>query len=251
LSLRPKRKGIRLASIRMVMCIPFIGCLNTDFGRVRPSLRTDDMHRWLGPAVTQQYGQVASQFPLTDDERMLRDLAYPLIEPAYDRQRWYSVLNEYGLSGVFHPQNWVYDPGAYAEAMFARHTRSTETYYARLIDDVRNDIDRIGPFAVVARRVSDMDMRRDKSLRYVSNMTPAEHANAVARMSENALIARWVHQSLIERAQAYRFALERLVVTAPSRQAAEVERLLNLMAIRIAEASLVPRGAPPNVLVSK
>ncbi len=32
---------------------------------------------------------------------MLRDLAYPLIEPPYERQRWYSVLNEYGFRGIF------------------------------------------------------------------------------------------------------------------------------------------------------
>ena len=248
---RPKRKGIRLASIRMEMCIPFIGSLNTDFGRVRPSLRTDDMHRWMGPAVTEHYGERASQFRLTDDERMLRDLAYPLIEPSYDRQRWYSVLNEYGLSGIFQPHYWVYEESGYAQAMFANPARSTETYYARMIDDIRNDIDRIGPFAVVARRVSDMDVRRDKSLRYVSDMTREEHANAVARMRENMLIARWVHQSLTERMHAYRFALERLVVSSPSRQAAEVERLLNLMRIRIAEAALIPAGAPPGLLVSK
>ena len=39
----------------------------------------------------------ASSFELTDDERALRDLAYPLIEPPYDRQQWYSVAGEYGL----------------------------------------------------------------------------------------------------------------------------------------------------------
>jgi hypothetical protein len=39
------------------------------------------------------------EYYVTDDEKKMRDLAYPLIEPPYERQRWYSVLNEYGLSG--------------------------------------------------------------------------------------------------------------------------------------------------------
>jgi hypothetical protein len=235
---------IRLAGARMLFCIPFIGCLNTDFGRVRPSLRSDEMHSWMGPAVAERYGEAESLFRLTDDERMMRDLAYPLIEPPYERQRWYGVLNEYGSSGFFQPDWWTYDESAYAAALLDSPTRSTETLYARLIDDIRNDIVRIGPFTTVARRVSDMDMRRDKSLRYVSNLTPKEHGNAVARIGENSLIARWVHQSLMERSYAYHYALERLVISSPSRQAAEAERQLKLMQMAIADAALVPRGQP-------
>jgi hypothetical protein len=234
---------VKLRRTRILLCLPLIGCLNTDFGRVRPSLRSDDIHRWMGPAVTERYGEAESAFPLTDDERTLRDLAYPLIEPPYERQRWYSVLNEYGTGGIFQPSRWYYDETAYTSEMFAGPVRSTETYYARLIEDIRNDNLRIGPLARVARQVSDMDVKRDKSLRYVSNLNPREHGHAVARMAENSLIARWVHQSLMERTYAYNYALQRLVITAPSQQAAEAERQLNLMRTNIAEAALVPRGS--------
>jgi hypothetical protein len=213
---------VKLRRTRALLCLPFIGCLNTDLGRVRPSLRADDIHRWMGPAVTQRYGEAQSAFPLTDEERALRDQGYPLIEPPYERQRWYSVLNEYGLSGMFLDSWWYYDQSAYAAAMFADPARSTETYYARLLQDIRNDNVRIGPFARVARVVSD---------------------NAVARIAENSLIARWVHQSLMERTYAYNFALEKLVIVAPSPQAAEVERQLNLMRANIEAAALVPRGS--------
>ncbi len=237
-------RKIRLARTRVLLCIPIIGCLNTDFGRVRPSLRTDDMHSWMGPAVTERYGEPASQFRLTDEERMLRDLGYPLIEPSYERQRWFSVLNEYGITRVFERDWWFYDETAYTAAMFGNPSRSTETYYNRLIDDIRDDIIRIGPFARVARYVSDMDFKREKSLKYVSNLTPSEDVNALARIAENSLIARWVHQSLVQRANSYQFALQRLVISAPSPTAAEVERQINAMRIAIAEASLVPRGAP-------
>jgi hypothetical protein len=78
-----------------------VGCPNADFGRVRSSLVTDDIHNWVGRDAARDAGAPISLFPLTDDERLLRDLAYPLIEPPYDRQRWYSVLGEWGVTRVF------------------------------------------------------------------------------------------------------------------------------------------------------
>jgi hypothetical protein len=64
-----------------------------DFGRVRPSLVNDDIHAWIGPAAAPGPAtNLAWRHQLTDEERMLRDLAYPLIEPAYDRQRSYEPI---------------------------------------------------------------------------------------------------------------------------------------------------------------
>ena len=71
-----------------------------DFGEVRADLVTDGIHDWVGPAAAVERHTSASTFKLTDDERELRDLAYPLIEPPYDRQQWYSVAGEYGLSNT-------------------------------------------------------------------------------------------------------------------------------------------------------
>lgn len=232
------RRPIRFS--RMLLCIPIIGCLNTDFGRVRQSLVVDDIHAWMGPAVTNRYGYPASVFRLTEDERLLRDLAYPLIEPPYERQRWFSVLNEYGLTTIFQPDWWLYNEMAYTQELLGSATRTTDALYGRLIDDVSNDVVRIGPFLEVARRVQDMDAKRKVSLDHVTDLAPPEHANAVARMNENALIVRWVHQSLNERAISYRLALERLVISAPSRQAADVERQLSLMRMRIATPRIPP-----------
>ena len=50
-------------------------CLNGDFGRVKPSLLTDDIHAWVGRDAALQYGIPPSEFRLTDEERLLRDLA--------------------------------------------------------------------------------------------------------------------------------------------------------------------------------
>src|SRR5581483_1974599 len=67
------------------------GCaLNGDFGRPRSSVVTDDMHAWVGRDAVSSIGVQPSGYRLTDDERQLRDLAYPLIEAPYDRNQWYS-----------------------------------------------------------------------------------------------------------------------------------------------------------------
>lgn len=242
------RRPIRLS--RMLFCVPLIGCFNTDFGRVRQSLVVDDIHAWMGPAATNSVGAPASVFRLTEDERLLRDLAYPLIEPPYKRQRWYAVLNEYGLTSVFQSDWWIHDDMAYTRKLLGSVTRTTDALYGRLIDDVSNDVVRIGPFLEVARRVRDMDGKRRISLDHMTMLTPPEHANAMARMNENALIVRWVHQSLNARIFSYRLALERLVISAPSRQAAEAERQLNHMRTLIAGTQIAP-GPKLGRLVTK
>ena len=71
------------------------GCSGGDFGRTRADFRNDDMHRWLGAEATGSVGLRASQFQLTENERQLRDLAYPLIEPPHSRPAWKSVFGDY------------------------------------------------------------------------------------------------------------------------------------------------------------
>ena len=157
-----------------------MGRPNGDFGRVRPSLTADDIHDWVGRDAARDAGAPISLYPLTDDERLLRDLAYPLIEPAYDRQRWYSVLNEWGVTRVFQPDWWRCDPTAYAARLMTMWVRSETTRYARLIEDARNDVARIEQFVPVARRVLGIDVKRERSLSVIPVLSGAEVANAHA-----------------------------------------------------------------------
>ena len=104
---------------------------------MRPTLVRDDMHDWVGPYASADY---ASSFALTDDERALRDLGYPLIEAPYNRQQWYSVAGEYG---VIRPgRGPLFDRTAYANRLMAAHDRSPSARYAQLGDDMHNDIAR-------------------------------------------------------------------------------------------------------------
>jgi hypothetical protein len=202
-----------------------------DFGRVRTSLVNDDAHAWMGDVTTRGQGAITWRHQLTDEERRLRDLAYPLIDPPYDRNQWYSALGELGLGS----RVWPYpDRSEYATRLFTKAFRSQTARYNKLIEDIRNDVVRLDPFFEVARYVSDMDARRAKSLAYVSRVSAEERANTEWRMAENRNIIEWVRGSLDERLVSYRIALERMVIAAPSPIAVEAERQLTLLRQRVA-----------------
>jgi hypothetical protein len=204
----------QLAALAMVAVLA--GCASQgDFGEVRSTLVRDDMHDWIG--------RPTSAFEYTDDERQLRDLAYALVEPPYDRKQWYSVAGEYGLTGA---DRWT-DRSAYAHHLLSSRYRSPSARYAQLTEDARNDIARLPEFFETASRVTDIDQKRRKSLAYVSNLSAGEKYHAQLRIKDNGSVIALVREKITQRIAAYRFALERLVVMSPSPQAVEVERSVN------------------------
>jgi hypothetical protein len=210
------------------------GCSGGDFGRTRQDMRSDDMHRWLGAEATGSVGLKASQFQLTDNERQLRDLAYPLIEPPLSRPAWKSVWGDYQPLPSPWRQTVIFDRTAYGRNLIDEPHRSHASRYAVLIEDVRNDITRFEPFFASAVRVVELDRKRNASLKLVSELSPREHADAVARMEENTLIVQWVQQCLEQRISSYRWALERLVIQAPDTIAADADRLIGELAAQTA-----------------
>ena len=249
MSPRPRQFRKTACAAPALLALLFVcGCSSLgDFGRIQPGLVTDDIHDWVGEDAALHAGAPISTDILTDDERALRDLAFPLIEPPYDRQRWNSVIYEYGIDHRFRHQLWVDDPTAYYRHLQAGARRSPASSYNQITDDIRNDIVRIGPFFVVARRVMDLDRRRAASMRAVADLTPAERLNARARIGENALTVAWVQHALVERCAGYRFALEHLAVAEPDSEAADVDRVLTQLQQTIANDGLPPVPRPTAV----
>ena len=219
------------------------GCSGGDLGRTRQDFLNDDMHSWVGREATGSIGLRPSQFQLTDYERQLRDLAYPLIEPPHSRPAWKSVFGDYKPLPSPWRQAVVFDRSAYGRLLIDEPHRSHSSRYAQLIDDVRDDITRFEPFFASAIRVLDLDRKRNASLVHVSELSPRERADAVARMEENSLIVRWVQQCLEQRISSYRWALERLVIQAPDNLAADADRLIGELAAQTANPPVVTRPA--------
>lgn len=217
------------------------GCSSIgDFGRLQQQVVTDDIHAWVGWDAAAHAGAPISNYNLTEDEQALRDLAFALIEPPYDRIRWDAIVYEYGTKRGFRPALWTLGPTVYYGYLQAAGYRSSTGRYNKLIDDIRNDTVRIGPFFDLAQRVLDLDRRREMSLKYVADLSPADRLNARARIGENVLTIAWVERSLAFRGASYRFALEHLVVAEPERVAADADVALTQLQQLIAANQLVP-----------
>jgi hypothetical protein len=222
------------ASALLVACVALGGCSGGDFGRTRQDFINDDMHRWIGGEATSSVGLRPSQFQLTDNERQLRDLAYPLIEPPHSRPAWRSVFGDYQPLPSPWRQAPAFDRTAYGRALIDEPHRSHSSRYANLIDDVRDDVTRFEPFFASAIKVLELDRKRNASLAHVSELSPRERNDAIARMQENTLIVQWVQQCLERRVSSYRWVLERLVIQAPDGMAADADRLIGELAAQTA-----------------
>src|SRR3954471_17240784 len=242
--IRMNRSGWRLCSRLPLLFVTaaLAGCSGGDLGRTRRDVLNDDMHRWIGGEATSSIGLRASQFQLTDNERLLRDLAYPLIEPPHSRPAWKTVFGDYKPSPSPWRQPVAFDRTAYGRILIDEPHRSHASRYAQLMEDVRDDISRFEPFFAAAVRVIDLDRKRNASLAHISQLSAREHSDAVARMQENSLIVQWVQQCLERRIASYRWALERLVLQAPDAIAADADRLIGELA---AQTATPPVAAQP------
>ena len=244
--IRVNRSGRRLWPRQALLFITaaLAGCSGGDLGRTRRDVLNDDMHRWIGGEATSSIGLRASQFQLTDNERLLRDLAYPLIEPPHSRPAWKSVFGDYKALPSPWRQEVVFDRTAYGRILIDEPHRSHSSRYAQMIEDVRDDITRFEPFFAAAVRVIDLDRKRNAGMAQIADLSPRERADAIARMQENSLIVQWVQQCLERRISSYRWALERLVLQAPDNMAADADRLIGELAAQTANP---PVSAQPVV----
>ena len=188
------------------------------------------------PAVT---GKIPSQFPLTDDERQLRALASGLLAAPLVIDKPRSIDHRQVTAGSFGPHAQA--PEGYAEFLVRGPFRSSAARYARLIDDTRDDIARLDQFFAVARRVADIDQKRERSLAHVTALSADELADARRRIRENMVLMADVHAALREHAIAYRFALERLVIAMPSAAAVDAERTRGELEQRLAAIRVTGR----------
>src|ERR1700709_706357 len=124
-----------LVAIPLLAAAMLGGSAGGDFGRTRESARTDDMHRWLGIEATASVGLRAPQYQLTDKERLLRALAYPLIEPPHSPPAWKTVFGDYQPLPAPWRQAPLFDRTAYGRLLIYEPPRSFSSRYNPLIEE--------------------------------------------------------------------------------------------------------------------
>src|SRR5215472_17615232 len=105
------RRRFEVAPVMAALTVAALpGCSSLgDLGYVQQPAVADNIHAWVGQEAAARAGAPISLANLTEDERTLRDLAFPLIEPAYDRDRWDAVVYEYGQKREFQRSLWIVD----------------------------------------------------------------------------------------------------------------------------------------------
>jgi hypothetical protein len=239
-----KRHGFKLAPILAVCAaLALQSCSSLgDLGYVDHPAVADNIHAWIGQEAAAHVGAPISLANLTEDERTLRDEAFPLIQPAYTRGRWDQVVYDYGQKRDFQRSLWIVDPTLYYINLLVANFRSTAGRYNRLNDDIRNDVVMMGNFFYTAHRVIEADRKRQATMAIIPDISPAEQFNALARVSENNLVIAWVQESLAQRAASYRYALNRMAINEPEDLATSVDISLTLLKQQIANNQLVPAG---------
>lgn len=90
-------KDLQRQSAAIVAAALLLGGCAGDFGRAKPA--RDEALAWFGPTAARPFAEPPWRMQLTEHERRLRNLAFPLIDPPYHRNHWDSALNEFGLLG--------------------------------------------------------------------------------------------------------------------------------------------------------
>jgi hypothetical protein len=239
-------RGERLFALRAAPLVPaalatLLCTCSGDFDRPRPLVFGEDSTLGVPSALVEP---TQSQFPFTDAEGRMRELAYPLLLPPDGGGLWELVPVDLSYVAVMADQAPPYDVKAYGTLLMTTTTRSEVERYTQLIDIITDDMTRIDHFNATARHVLNDDRERMHNLSAVPGLTQAERHNARARVAENARIIKRVGVCLRLRAAAYRYAAQRLAIAVPSRLLLEVDRRLATYERRIYPFEEVSDAAP-------
>ncbi|GJE33776.1 hypothetical protein LDDCCGHA_3979 [Methylobacterium oxalidis] len=196
-----------------------------DFGRPRAGA-WNSLVDATGTLAARERGEPASAYPLTDEERTLRDRAWRFLMPAAGRDAFLDALANLTRARVLPPAWRPVDVAAYHDTLIAEPFRSPVSRYRRLSEDATADARLIPPFAAVAARVNDADALRLRSLPFVKVLDDADVRHAAMRVAENRCLIAWVRLEAGARAAGYRYALEHLLIEVPGPEALPVERTL-------------------------
>ena len=238
-------------SLRVVFvacaALALTGCGSStgDFGRVKTGYLTGTYWPLLGQAAIAYRGEPESWGATTDDERELRDRAWHFLMPQFAQNKFDDTLAEMRvqriLPSITGTNREIYLNMLLSDAAF----RSLASRYRRLAEDIEADRLLIGQFHATFARVKEADRIRERSFAFVTDLTPGEVDDARARVYENVMLEQWVHRDLCYRIEMYRYALERLVLMGPMREAIYAEQGLKALAIECQLSSgHVGRGAP-------
>jgi hypothetical protein len=223
---------IRLSYAVFALPLLLCGCVTEpvgDFERKDASVFHDTILAGAGKFAAAQRGEPVSSYPLTDEEKELRDVAWDLVRPPHGGASWHADFDFTLQWSRLTPKEW-YEIDANDFYVLLRNSGvvSHETYYELLINQARSDASRIPVFRDVAARVGKADGARRAAISALA-ANEAMRLEGEARIAENRHLVNWVEESMQYRIHAYRTALGRLMVEVPSTKAVEAEAAIDAL----------------------
>ncbi|MFZ4530362.1 MAG: hypothetical protein ACOYOJ_00970 [Alsobacter sp.] len=221
---------------RLAAALPLVlalaGCAETgDFGRQKPGFLQDTVVPAMGRSAAYARDEPVAWGLLTDDEQELRRRAWHFVMPPQARNGLERQAAAAALARITPGDPAAGDPARTFEAIVAMPDISPRARYQRLRELIEADRLLMGPFVALSCRVIDMDKVRIRALEAIADPGPWTRDQATARVAENDALIAWVQSTLDTRIVEYRFALERLVVATPDRDAVRSERQLTALEI--------------------
>ncbi|MGA0595526.1 hypothetical protein [Enterovirga sp. CN4-39] len=241
--LLPRACGVLLGALALAGCVE-----RGDFGRVKQNSAWNDLLQATGSVAAAGRGEPVSPYGYTDDEREFRNRAWRFLVPAHDFAWFERALADLAAKRVLPPGAGAGDPTIYHRALLSDGAISPASRYRRLSDDAAADARLLPKLLDVASRVFTADAVRLKTLNHAVAISPADIANAEARVAENRCLLAWVAFGLEQRIIEYRYALEHLVIETPQSDAVPAERSLTFLESRralLARFDVPPLLGPP------
>ncbi len=209
------------------------GCGSTtgDFGRPQAQYANSAYWPILSQAAKAWREEPQTFGGNTDDERELRNRAWRFLMPQFPQNKFDDLMAEMRVEGILPPVTGT-NKEIYLNMLLGGDPfRSLASRYRRLAEDIEADRLLIGEFKLTFARVREADRVRRRSLDHVTELTEGERLDTLARIEDNILLNNWVHRDLCYRVEMYRFALERLVLMGPMREAIYAERGLKALEV--------------------
>jgi hypothetical protein len=229
------RKPMRLPVLLTLLLSGLAGCTTQgDFGRRQSSGLFDTVLPAPGRVLASYRDEPVSSFMLTDNEVEWRRRAWRFLMPAHPQAKFEAVLVELRISRVVPRDFHAPAPDIYFKSLMSEAWRSSKPPYRRLMLDMQADIDLLDPLDRIARQVALTDGIREQGMNKITDLTETERAETLGRIGENKALARWIDEALAARVKAYQFALERLFIEIPEKDAVAAERMLAVLKARAA-----------------
>jgi len=211
-------RDIRATLSAVLLTAALAGCAAQagDFGRPVKGYVNDVLLPKVGEMRARERGEPVSDFMLTDDEKELRARSYRFIMPIHlDAFRARNEV-EWVRTRIWPDSRWRPDPTLYYRLMRKDGYESNYGRWNAILDEITADIPLIMPYYAVWQEVCIADQQRLAALPRTVGLTPAETADAEARVWENRRVANWAVTAMKWRIESYAFAIQRTEIEIPT-----------------------------------